>query len=187
MAHKYKRNFGKAEREQRKALFDEAHKIMKEVGRTEQYITDDLLAKADVVTATLVGSNHYTVRAMHYHTVVIDEAGQGIEPACWIPMLKANKLILAGDHLQLPPTIKSEEAAREGLATTLLEKLADQYPEAVTLLEEQYRMHHRIMQFSSKMFYHEKLRAHESVATHTIFPEDDPVLFIDTAGCGFEE
>jgi ATP-dependent RNA/DNA helicase IGHMBP2 len=187
MAHKYKRQFGKAEREQRKALFDEARKIMKDVGRAEQYITDDLLAKAQVVTATLVGSNHYTVRSMRYHTVVIDEAGQGIEPACWIPILKGGKLVLAGDHLQLPPTIKSDEAAKKGLGNTLLEKLANKYPQAVTLLEEQYRMHSRIMQYSSDTFYEGKLQAHASVAGHTLFQGDEPMLFIDTAGCGFEE
>lgn len=187
MAHKYKRHFGKAEREQRKALFDEAHRIMKEVGRTEQYITDDLLAQAQVVTATLVGANHYTVRGMRYHTVVIDEAGQGIDPACWIPILKGDKLVLAGDHLQLPPTIKSEDAARKGLATTLLKKLANKYPQAVTLLEQQYRMHTQIMQFSSQEFYGGRLQAHASVANRTLFPGDDPLLFIDTAGSGFEE
>jgi ATP-dependent RNA/DNA helicase IGHMBP2 len=187
MAHKYKRSFGRAEREQRKALFDEAHKIMKEVGRTEQYITADLLEKAQVVTATLVGANHYTVRHMRYRTVVIDEAGQGIEPASWIPILKGEKLILAGDHLQLPPTIKSDEAARKGLVNTLLEKLANRHPEAVTLLEEQYRMHEQIMQYSSDVFYKGQLRAHASVARHTLYPGDSPLLFIDTAGCGFEE
>jgi superfamily I DNA and/or RNA helicase len=187
MAHRYKRNFGKAEREQRKALFDEAHRIMKDVGRTEQYITDDLLNKAQVVTATLVGANHYTVRAMRYSTVVVDEAGQGIEPATWIPILKGRKLVLAGDHLQLPPTIKSEEAARKGLSVTLLEKLAKLHPEAVTLLEEQYRMHQDIMRFSSQQFYEGRLTAHPSVATHALFRGDDALVFIDTAGCGFEE
>jgi superfamily I DNA and/or RNA helicase len=111
MAHKYKRHFGKAERDQRKALFDEAHRIMKDVANMEQYVIDDLLAKTQVVTATLVGSNHFTVRNMKYRTVVIDEAGQALEPACWIPILKADKVVFAGDHLQLPPTIKSEEAA----------------------------------------------------------------------------
>ena len=135
MAHKYKRNFGKSERDQRKLLFDEAHKIMKEVGNTEQYIIDDLVAKAQVITATLVGSNHYTVRDVRYHTVVIDEAGQALEPACWIPILKGQKVILAGDHCQLSPTIKSDTAARSGLSTTLLEKCVEIHPEAVTLLE----------------------------------------------------
>lgn len=187
MAHKYKRNFGKAEREQRKALFDEAHKIMKDVENTEQYIVNDLLARAQVITATLVGSNHYTVRHLKYKTVVIDEAGQALEPACWIPILKARKVILAGDHCQLPPTIKSNEAANKGLATTLLEKCVQLHPEAVTLLEEQYRMHEMIMGYSSGVFYENRLKAHASVAGHLLFDADKPLTFIDTAGCGFDE
>lgn len=187
MAHKYKRNFGKSERDQRKLLFDEAHKIMKEVGNTEQYIIDDLVAKAQVITATLVGANHYTVRDVRYHTVVIDEAGQALEPACWIPVLKGQKVILAGDHCQLSPTIKSDTAARSGLSTTLLEKCVEAHPEAVTLLEEQYRMNEQIMGYSSQIFYQNKLKAHASVAQRLLFANDKPVLFIDTAGCGFEE
>lgn len=187
MAHKYKRSFGKAEREQRKALFDEAHKIMKEVDNTEQYIIDDLLAKAQVITATLVGAAHYTVRNLKYHTVVIDEAGQALEPACWISLLKAQKVILAGDHCQLSPTIKSNEAARDGLSTTLLEKCVSLFPEAVVLLEEQYRMHKLIMGYSSKVFYGNQLKAHESVADRLLFQEDIALNFIDTAGCGFDE
>lgn len=187
MAHKYKRNFGKAEREQRKALFDEARKIMKEVGNTEQYIIDDLISKAQVITATLVGANHYTVRSLQYHTVVIDEAGQALEPACWIPILKAQKVVLAGDHCQLSPTIKSEEAARKGLSTTLLEKCTALHPESVTLLEEQYRMHETIMGYSSRIFYADKLKAHASVAQHLLFSTDNPLSFVDTAGCGFDE
>ncbi|GAB3959848.1 AAA domain-containing protein [Spirosoma harenae] len=187
MAHKYKRNFGKAEREQRKALFDEAHRIMKEVANTEQYVIDDLIAKAQVITATLVGANHYTVRHLTYHTVVIDEAGQALEPACWIPILKAQKVVLAGDHCQLPPTIKSPEAARNGLATTLLEKCVTLHPEAVTLLDEQYRMHEYIMGYSSQVFYENKVKAHPSVASHSLFEGDTPLAFVDTAGCGFDE
>ncbi|MFY0254567.1 AAA domain-containing protein [Chitinophaga sp. 30R24] len=187
MAHKYKRNFGKAEREQRKALFDEARKIMKEVANTEQYIIDDLISKAQVITATLVGANHYTVQQLQYGTVVIDEAGQALEPACWIPILKAQKVILAGDHCQLPPTIKSEEAAHNGLSDTLLEKNVRLHPEAVTLLEEQYRMHADIMGYSSGIFYDDKLKAHTSVASHLLFSADMPLSFIDTAGCGFDE
>jgi ATP-dependent RNA/DNA helicase IGHMBP2 len=187
MAHKYKRNFGPAEREQRKALLTEARRIMKDVENTEQYIVNDLLAKAQVITATLVGANHYTVRNLNYHTVVIDEAGQALEPACWIPILKAKKLVLAGDHCQLPPTIKSDEAARKGLNKTLLEKNTLLHPEAVVLLEEQYRMHERIMGYSSAVFYNNQLKAHASVATHTLKEDEKPLLFIDTAGCGFEE
>ncbi|MFT3949187.1 MAG: AAA domain-containing protein [Agriterribacter sp.] len=187
MAHKYKRNFGKAEREQRKALFDEAHKIMKDVEKTEQYIMNDLLEKSQVITATLVGANHYAIRSLKYNTVVIDEAGQALEPACWIPILKATKVILAGDHLQLPPTIKSEEAAAGGLSTTLLEKCIALHPGAVCLLEEQYRMHETIMGYSSGVFYESKLKAHHSVAAHVLQEAIAPLRFIDTAGCGFEE
>ena len=187
MAQKYKRSFGKAEREQRKLLFDEARKILKEVDKTEQYIIDDIVAKAQVITATLVGTNNYTIRNLKFQTVVIDEAGQAAEPACWIPILKGGKLILAGDHQQLPPTIKSNQAARGGLSTTLLEKCAALYPGAVTLLEEQYRMHELIMGYSSTVFYQDQLRAHASVAQHSLFPEDSPLSFVDTAGCGYEE
>lgn len=187
MAHKYKRNFGPAEREQRKALFTEARNIMKTVEQTESYITNDLLARAQVVTATLVGANHYTISHLTYRTVVIDEAGQALEPACWIPILKAKKLVLAGDHCQLPPTVKSQEAGRNGLSTTLLEKCVALHPEAVVLLEEQYRMHEMIMGYSSSVFYHNKLQAHASVAQQQLLPEEIPVSFIDTAGCGFDE
>lgn len=187
MAHKYKRHFGKAERDQRKALFDEAHRIMKDVANMEQYIIDDLLTKTQVVTATLVGSNHFTVRNMKYRTVVIDEAGQALEPACWIPILKAEKVVFAGDHLQLPPTIKSEDAAKGGLSTTLLEKCVASHPESVVLLEEQYRMNEAIMGYSSKVFYNNQLKAHESVAGRVLFPSEPPLAFIDTAGCGFDE
>lgn len=187
MAHKYKRHFGKAEREQRKALFDEAHRIMKDVANSEQYVVDDLLAKAQVITATLVGANHYTVRHLTYHTVVIDEAGQALEPACWIPILKAQKVVLAGDHCQLPPTIKSPEVARRGFSITLLEKCAALHPESVSLLDEQYRMHEHIMGYSSQVFYDNKVKAHASVASHTLFEGDTSLQFVDTAGCGFEE
>jgi len=187
MAHKYKRNFGQAEREQRKALFDEARNILKEVERTEQFILDDVIGKARVITATLVGANHYTVRNLRYATVLIDEAGQALEPACWIPILKAPRLVLAGDHCQLPPTIKSEEAARKGLSITLLEKCVTLHPEAVTLLEEQYRMHERIMGYASEVFYDRRLRAHPAVAQHVLFAGEAPLAFVDTAGCGFDE
>ena len=187
MAHKYKRNFGKAEREQRRALFEEARSIMKQVENTEQYITDDLLSRASVITATLVGANHFTVKNLKFRTVVIDEAGQALEPACWIPILKAEKVVIAGDPYQLPPTIKSTEAAAGGLSTTLLEKLITLHPEAVSLLEIQYRMNEVIMGFSSRIFYENKLQADSSVAGHSLFPGDAPLSFVDTAGCGFSE
>ncbi len=187
MAHRYKRSFGRAEQEQRKALFNEAHKIMKEAGAIEQYILDHVISKAQVITATLVGASHYTIKDLQFNTVIIDEAGQALEPACWIPMLKAKKVIFAGDHCQLPPTIKSQEAAKGGLSTTLLEKCIHLHPEAVTLLEEQYRMNETIMGYPSMVFYKNSLKAHQSVAQRLLFPEDLALTFIDTAGCSFEE
>lgn len=187
MAHKYKRNFGKAEREQRKALFNEARKVMKEVEQTEQYMIDTLLSEAQVITTTLVGSNHYTIKNRKYAAVVIDEAAQALEPACWIPILKTDKLILAGDHYQLPPTVKSGDAAAKGLYNTLFDKVVQYYPNAVVMLEEQYRMHAHIMGYSAQHFYQNKLTAHHTVANHLIDSSDTALTFIDTAGCGYDE
>jgi ATP-dependent RNA/DNA helicase IGHMBP2 len=184
MAHKYKRNFGKAEREQRKALFDEAHRIMRDVARIEEFVSDDVISKAQVITATLVGADHYTIKNLTFKTVVMDEAGQALEPAAWIPILKAERVIFAGDHLQLPPTVKSTQ---RGLTTTLLEKTVALYPETVTLLEEQYRMNTEIMGFSSLKFYDNRLTAHPSVARRSLVIGDKPFTFIDTAGAGYEE
>jgi ATP-dependent RNA/DNA helicase IGHMBP2 len=187
MAHKYKRNFGPAEREQRKALFDEARNLMKDVDRIEADILSDLLSRARVITATLVGANHPVIRDREFDAVVIDEAGQALEPASWIPALKTRRLILAGDHCQLPPTVKSASAAFGGLGATLLEKNILPHPEAVVLLEQQYRMHNLIMGYSSRAFYENRLTAHPTVAGHLLFETDPPLAFIDTAGCGFEE
>jgi len=187
MGHKYKRNFGKAERDQRKALFDEAHKLMKEVAKTEEFIIDDLTVKAQVITATLAGANHWTIKKLQFNTVVIDEAGQALEPACWIPIMKAKRVIFAGDHQQLPPTIKSVAAAKAGLSTTLMEKCVGLCPEAVVLLQQQYRMNSAIMNFSSLQFYNNALTADATVANHLLFEGDTPFTFIDTAGCGFDE
>ncbi|MCC8423472.1 AAA domain-containing protein [Mucilaginibacter sp. UR6-11] len=184
MAHKYKRSFGKAERDQRKALFDEAHRIMRDAAKIEEFVSEDVISKAQVITATLVGANHYTIKKLAFNTVVMDEAGQALEPAAWIPVLKAQRIVLAGDHLQLPPTVK---APQNGLTTTLLEKCVALHPAAVTLLEEQYRMNARIMGFSSLKFYQSRLIAHPLVANRLLNPEDKPFTFIDTAGAGYEE
>jgi len=99
-------------------------------------------------------------------------------------ILKAKKVVLAGDHFQLSPTIKSDQAARNGLNNTLLEKCVKLWPQAVVLLEEQYRMNERIMGYSSKVFYEDKLKAHGSVAQHVLYTGATPMAFIDTAGCG---
>ena len=187
MAHKYKRSFGKAEWEQRKALFKEARAIMKEVDDSMEYMTHDIIEKSQVITATLVGAAHYTIASLRYAVVIMDEATQALEPAAWIPILKTNKLVLAGDHQQLAPTVKSQAAAEAGLSTSLFEKLVRRWPETVTMLTTQYRMNEAIMEFPNREFYEGRLVADAQVADHTIYPGDRPFLFIDTAGCGFEE
>ncbi|MFZ2906523.1 MAG: AAA domain-containing protein [Cyclobacteriaceae bacterium] len=195
MAYKYKREYGYAERQQRKLLLQEAKAMKADADVLEFYIVNDLLNNSDVITCTLVGSANNTLRGRRYKTVFIDEAGQALEPACWIPILRAERVIFAGDHFQLPPTIKSIEAAREGLSQTLFEKCIQQQPQTASMLQVQYRMHEDIMRFSSKYFYHDELIAHESVARHAILKSGDegepvpllPIDFIDTAGCGYME
>jgi ATP-dependent RNA/DNA helicase IGHMBP2 len=187
LAQKYKRKFGRSEQEQRKALFTEAHKIMKEVEAIERYVMDQVLAEAQVVTATLVGAGYSSIRNLNFHTLVIDEAAQALEPGCWIPILKVTKVVFAGDHFQLPPTIKSPVAAKKGLGTTLFEKCIVAHPEAAILLEEQYRMHQKIMTYPSRVFYGSRLIANHNVSDALLFPADLPLQFIDTAGCGFDE
>lgn len=187
MAQKYKRNFGKSEREQRKALFDEAHKIRKDIDLMLDYVVRDVLNKAQVITATLVGTNHYSIRERRYQTIIIDEAAQALEPACWIPILKADRIVLAGDHCQLPPTVKSNRQTYGGLYHTLFEKLVAQQPAHVSLLDVQYRMNAQIMKYPSLVFYADRLKAAPAVAHWTLQGDDSPIEFIDTAGAGFEE
>ncbi|MGB0522048.1 MAG: AAA domain-containing protein [Flammeovirgaceae bacterium] len=191
LASKYKRKFGKEEREQRRLLYAEARKIKGEIVQIEEYIVAQLLSSAQVITATLVGSMNKYIQKRHFSTVFIDEAAQALEAACWIPISKADRVILAGDHCQLPPTVKSREAAKAGMEVTLFEKIM-QRQQVATLLDTQYRMHAHIMEFSNQEFYQGKLKAHHTVENHLLGDKDDYVLgkaveFIDTAGCGFEE
>src|SRR5436190_3620292 len=187
MAGKYKRNFGHHEREQRRMLKEEVRLLKSDADLLEFYIVNDLLNSAQVICTTLVGSSHPVLRGKKFKTVFIDEAAQALEPACWIPILKSQRVILAGDHCQLPPTIKSQEAARSGLAKTLFEKGIEKHPDHAAMLKVQYRMHQQIMKFSSRYFYKDELIAHESVKNALLRPDQPPVEFIDTAGCGFGE
>ena len=127
------------------------------------------------------------LRGKKFQTVFIDEAAQALEPACWIPVLRSHRVIFAGDHQQLPPTIKSNEAAKLGLAETLFEKGIERHPEMSVMLKVQYRMHQEIMKFSSEYFYDNALVADDSVKNETLAPDESPVEFIDTAGCGYNE
>ncbi len=187
MASKYKRNFGHHEREQRRLMKEEVKSLKSDADMLEFYIVNDLLNNAQVICCTLVGSSHPVLRGRKFKTVFIDEAAQALEPACWIPILKSGRVILAGDHCQLPPTIKSIEAAKNGLARTLFEKGIEKHPDLATMLRIQYRMHQDIMKFSSHYFYNDQLIAHPSVKNARLRPHQTPLEFIDTAGCGYSE
>ncbi len=187
MAFKYKREHGYSERQQRRLLMQEAKTLKADADVLEFYIINDLLQSTQVIACTLVGVSHPTLRGKKYKTVFIDEAAQALEPACWIPVLRAERVVLAGDHHQLPPTVKSFEAGKAGLSKTLFEKCIQRHPQTAVMLQTQYRMHEDIMRFSANYFYDNKLRAHESVATSLLEAGMKPFEFIDTAGCGFTE
>ena len=187
MGRKYKRNFGKEERSQRKRLMDEADKLKEEALSLESYIIYAIFQRTQVVACTLVGASGPSLKGMKFPVVFIDEAGQGLEPATWIPVLKTDKVVLAGDHCQLPPTIKSFEAARAGLSETLFEKAIKRQPEASKMLNLQYRMPELIMGFSAGQFYDKELEAAPNTLNHFLEPDEPVMTFIDTAGSGYSE
>ncbi len=187
------RNFGFEGRQQRQWLKEEARTLRQAADDLERFMTEDVLESVQVITCTLVGASNRHIRHLSFETVFIDEAAQALEPGCWIPIAKGQRIVLAGDHHQLPPTVKSEKAAHEGLRETLFEKCIQRQPETARMLTTQYRMHTQIMGFSSDKFYGGQLVPHPSVhhagleAYDLRFAPDLPVEFIDTAGCGFLE
>jgi len=185
-AGKYKRQFGAAERDERRSLYQEARQINKDASKLEDYITEKILDSAEAIVCTLIGSSSRELRGRKFKTLCIDEAGQATEPASWVPILKAEKVVLAGDPFQLPPTVKSPVAEKMGLNISLLERIMRKKSVAV-MLNEQYRMNEIIMGFSNVEFYGGELKAHSSVAHSLMVDDDSPLEFIDTAGCGFEE
>lgn len=190
MATKYKRSFGRSEMEQRRLLLQEARAIITDVQRLEQQVTDMIIDQADVVACTLVASRNEELRNHHFQYVVIDEAGQALDPAMCIPLLRAQRVILAGDPHQLPPTIIDQQAAHMALGTTMLDRVIAAHPSAVCLLTEQYRMNHVIMSYSNATFYKGLVTSHPSVEDRTI-PNGDPLInsliIIDTSGRGWDE
>lgn len=192
------RNFGFEERQRRQWLREEVRTLRQAADDLERFMTEDVLESVQVITCTLVGASHRAIRHLGFETVFIDEAAQALEPGCWIPIAKGQRLVLAGDHHQLPPTVKSEKAAREGLRETLFEKCIQRQPGTARMLKVQYRMHAHIMGFSSQKFYGGQLVAHPSVRDADLaaydprfnaprFAPDLPVEFIDTAGCAYQE
>ena len=144
-------------------------------------INSELLGEARVIACTLVGSAHRLLEGMKFGTLFIDEAAQALAAACWIPMRRASRVILAGDHCQLPPTVKSIAALRAGLGKTLMERIAENKPEVVTLLKIQYRMNEEIMRFSSDWFYHGEVESAPQIKYRSILEDDSPITWIDTS------
>lgn len=142
-------------------------------------INADLFGQARVIASTLVGASNKILDGQHYSTLFIDEAAQALEPACWIAIRRANRVILAGDHCQLPPTVKSIAALKAGLGKTLMERIVDSKPEVVTLLDTQYRMNEEIMRFSSSWFYDGKVKAATITAHRGILDYDTPIEWVD--------
>ncbi|MBK8611679.1 MAG: AAA family ATPase [Chitinophagaceae bacterium] len=181
MALKYKRSFGREEREQRNLLFKEVKDIRQQIKKLQAYNEEKLVEQAAVILGTPIGLYDADLRHLKCNSLVMDEAGQCIEPLAWCVFPLAQKYILAGDHLQLPPTVLSNEAAQLGLNTSILEAAAKTI-QPVFLLNLQYRMRQPIAGFSSRYFYEGKLMTEDnllSAAQH--------LTFIDTAGSGFNE
>ena len=144
-------------------------------------INSELFAEARVIASTLVGAANRLLDGQKFGTLFIDEAAQALEAACWIPMRRVSRVVLAGDHCQLPPTVKSIAALKAGLGVTLMERIVQQHPEAVTLLRLQYRMNDDIMRFSSNYFYGGQLESAPEVKYRSILDLDTPMVWIDTS------
>ena len=150
-------------------------------------INESLFAEARVIACTLVGSANRLLMGQKYGTLFIDEAAQALEPACWIPIRKADRVILAGDHCQLPPTVKCLEALRAGLGDTLMQSIVRNKPGVVSLLKLQYRMNDEIMRFSSDWFYGGMLQSAPEVKYRSILDFDTPIEWVNTEGMDCNE
>ena len=181
MALKYKRSFDKAEREQRNLLFKEVKSIREEIKKLQAYNEEKLFEEAQVIAGTPIGLYDAGISHLSFSTLVVDEAGQCIEPLAWCIFPFAEKIVLAGDHWQLPPTVLSNEAAMLGFNNSILERAIPAVSE-VYLLNTQYRMRQAIAGFSSNYFYKSLLKSAEH-----LFNTGTHITFIDTAGSGYEE
>lgn len=177
----------KGSREERDGIRSRISRLKDRAVAIEVQINTELFDSAHVIASTLVSSNHRLLGGMHFGTLFIDEAAQALEAACWIAIRKADRVILAGDHCQLPPTIKCYEAAKGGLEKTLMETIVAKKPETVSLLKVQYRMNEDIMKFSSEWFYNGELEAAPEVRHRSILDLDTPISWIDTSAMDFKE
>ena len=143
-------------------------------------INSNLFDEARVVASTLVGSANRVLEGMKFGTLFIDEAAQALEAACWIPMRRVTRVVLAGDHCQLPPMVKSIAALKAGLGKSLMERIVEHKPDVVTLLKIQYRMNEKIMKFSSDWFYHGEVESAPQTRNRGILDLDEPIEWRDS-------
>lgn len=181
MAYQYKRSFGKSEREQRRLLFQEVKNIRNEIKATQNFYAEKWIQEAQVICGTPIGLYDENIQNISFNTLVIDEAGQCLESLAWVAIRNTNRLVLAGDHLQLPPTLISEEAIKKGYAKSFLEVVLEKVP-SPHLLNTQYRMRKMIADFSNQYFYEGKLQTPE-----ILLDNNQHLIFYDTAGTGYNE
>lgn len=172
---------------EREAVRQKINSLKDRVTELEIRINESLFSEARVIACTLVGSANRLLTGQKFGTLFIDEAAQALEAACWIPIRKADRVILAGDHCQLPPTVKAPEALRAGLGHTLMQTIVKNKPDTVSLLKLQYRMNDEIMRFSSEWFYGGMLQSAPEVKYRSILDFDTPIEWINTEGLDCNE
>ena len=170
-----------------KNFHQKVERLKERATELELRIKSDLFSEARVIACTLVGSANHLLDGQKFGTLFIDEAAQALEAACWIPIRRVSRVILAGDHCQLPPTIKSFAALKAGLGKTLMERIVENKPEVVTLLKIQYRMNEEIMRFSSSWFYNNQVESAPDVKYRSILDLDIPMTWVDTSQFVFPE
>jgi superfamily I DNA and/or RNA helicase len=186
MASTRKRKFGANERRNRTDMFKESRELKKWAKDMQHRLLESIVRENQVIATTLIGCSHKYIDDIVFDTVIIDEASQCMEPECWNAILKAKRVFFAGDHHQLPATVKSSEAVKLGLSETLLDRMTDSIKHHY-LLTEQYRMNDAILSFSNDQFYKGLLKSNIANKNHTLEGDDSPLVFIDTSGCGYEE
>ena len=172
---------------EREAVRQKINSLKDRATELEIRINESLFSEARVIACTLVGSANRLLTGQKFGTLFIDEAAQALEAACWIPIRKADRVILAGDHWQLPPTVKAPEALRAGLGHTLMQTIVKNKPDTVSLLKLQYRMNDEIMRFSSEWFYGGMLQSAPEVKYRSILDFDTPIEWINTEGLDCNE
>lgn len=181
MSHQYKRHFGKDDRDQRKLLIQEVKNIRKEIRNLQDFYAEKWISETKVICGTPVGLNDKSLQKIDFNTLVIDEAGQCLESLAWVAIKNVQRLVLAGDHLQLPPTVISEQAVKNGYNKSFLEIMLEKHPKK-HLLRTQYRMRASIVAFPNRYFYEGKLETPAKLND-----QEQHVYFYDTAGTGFQE